>query len=1019
VNERHPACAGWTLTNAAIKIAHSFRLPPLMPIRSLRGLVRTALAIGAGCVALLVHAAPAPDPSFGTGGRVRLGVPTGFEEITYVSTIQADGKVIVAGTSNGRETDTFVTRFTTAGVPDPSFAGTGTLLVKQFAGFQTPLQIEALPDGTLWLVSTLGDRVVATPIDANGNWLDLFSSTGAAYQYPDAGAVRGAIRLVAQPDGKQLYVSDASENGSFALRLKRFQPTPPFPYGTPDSTFGPNGERVLGGLPPNFTFTSTRLAVAEPDGGFTLIGNGTFVGSTWVMLRVTGDGAIDPTFGGGDGLISGFDSGNPRDIPTQLARAADGGYVVFGIPVDVDGNPMPNRWIAWKLDAQGHRVAGFGSGGTVNLPEVAQLVGSSLPDGSIAIAGRTEMGALVVARYSSSGQAAGGFGASGVANVPVAGYLAFNPVGVHGDAEGRVNVAGWGFMRTFGGITQVFSGRDALVAGLSAAGQPRADFGRGDGIAVWNQPAASNDRPDAIRVDAQGRIVIAGFSDATGIFDYLLTRLTPGGSVDTSYGTNGRLSPNQVARFVGPARAALGPDGALTVASGEALGSFGTVRDTTMFRATASGVLDPSFNPAPLPAGPNAAVALGVRADGRIVYGTIDGSAAVLQQFLPSGAADPSFGSEGKVSFPIGENPIVQGDLVVLPDGSVAFAVFLDQSIRIFKVDAQGVPVAAFGTNGQLVQATPRLQESFANGPTLLALADGSLLAAQRVAVSDPTPDSPAVNGLYVLRVSAANGQVLRAEQVLAVPGYATFALAALPDASVLIALNFDGGGTPRAYLHRMLPTGSFDASFGVATGYALSMTQVTGMTVDTAGRLLVSGQDATSAVVARYVLTTDVASAPVVEFFNTQLGHYFVTAGPGEIAGIDTGTAGPGWQRTSLGFRAYIPEIGIALGALPVCRFYGTPGKGPNSHFYTANAAECAAVKSDVGWTYEGIAFWIGVPSGGACASGTVPVYRSYNNRFAQNDSNHRYTTDPRVHIAMVAVGWVDEGVVMCAPAE
>ena len=29
------------------------------------------------------------------------------------------------------------------------------------------------------------------------------------------------------------------------------------------------------------------------------------------------------------------------------------------------------------------------------------------------------------------------------------------------------------------------------------------------------------------------------------------------------------------------------------------------------------------------------------------------------------------------------------------------------------------------------------------------------------------------------------------------------------------------------------------------------------------------------------------------------------------------------------------------------VCRFFGTPGKGPNSHFYTADAAECAKVKT------------------------------------------------------------------------
>jgi serine protease len=99
------------------------------------------------------------------------------------------------------------------------------------------------------------------------------------------------------------------------------------------------------------------------------------------------------------------------------------------------------------------------------------------------------------------------------------------------------------------------------------------------------------------------------------------------------------------------------------------------------------------------------------------------------------------------------------------------------------------------------------------------------------------------------------------------------------------------------------------------------------------------------------------------------------------------------------------------------VCRFYGTPGIGPNSHFYTVDAAECEAVKHDPGWTYEGTAFFIAAPVDGGCASGTTPVYRAYNARFAQNDSNNRFATDVAVYNAMVAQGWSGEGIVFCAP--
>jgi uncharacterized protein (DUF1800 family) len=156
-------------------------------------------------------------------------------------------------------------------------------------------------------------------------------------------------------------------------------------------------------------------------------------------------------------------------------------------------------------------------------------------------------------------------------------------------------------------------------------------------------------------------------------------------------------------------------------------------------------------------------------------------------------------------------------------------------------------------------------------------------------------------------------------------------------------------------------------------------------------------------------------ATATAIEFYNVTLKHYFITAYPEEAAGVDNGTAGPGWVRTGGQFTVYTDP---AAGRVPVCRFYGTPGKGPNSHFYTANADECESVKKDAGWTFEAIAYYVGVPTpAGACPDGTYIVYRSYNNRFAQNDSNHRFTVDPTAQLRMPKQGYGPEGPVMCVP--
>jgi len=155
-----------------------------------------------------------------------------------------------------------------------------------------------------------------------------------------------------------------------------------------------------------------------------------------------------------------------------------------------------------------------------------------------------------------------------------------------------------------------------------------------------------------------------------------------------------------------------------------------------------------------------------------------------------------------------------------------------------------------------------------------------------------------------------------------------------------------------------------------------------------------------------------------VVEFYNAGQDHYFITAAAAEISDLDHGVH-PGWIRTGLGFNAYATAT---AGASPVCRFYIPPALG-DSHFYSASPAECAQVLASFpGFTYESPnVFYIGLPDTvtGACAAGTIPVYRMWDQRV---DSNHRYTTSPAIREQMVAAGWLAEGygpdqVIMCAP--
>ena len=156
-----------------------------------------------------------------------------------------------------------------------------------------------------------------------------------------------------------------------------------------------------------------------------------------------------------------------------------------------------------------------------------------------------------------------------------------------------------------------------------------------------------------------------------------------------------------------------------------------------------------------------------------------------------------------------------------------------------------------------------------------------------------------------------------------------------------------------------------------------------------------------------------------VVEFYNMNLDHFFVSASQPDIDALDTGRIA-GWARTSQGFKVSPSQAVGGAGVNPVCRFYIPPPA--NSHFYSASPAECAqTLQKFPTFAYESASvFYISLPdtNTGACAPGTIPVYRVWNQRV---DSNHRYTTSRAVRDQMVAMGYLAEGygpdsVIMCA---
>ena len=154
------------------------------------------------------------------------------------------------------------------------------------------------------------------------------------------------------------------------------------------------------------------------------------------------------------------------------------------------------------------------------------------------------------------------------------------------------------------------------------------------------------------------------------------------------------------------------------------------------------------------------------------------------------------------------------------------------------------------------------------------------------------------------------------------------------------------------------------------------------------------------------------------IEYYNATRNRYFLTDLAAEESLLDSGAI-PGWQRTGYSFWVFPASASLPAGTSPVCRFYGKPQAGLDSHFYSAAADECAALRARPdAWIEESPAlFYAYLPDAtGACPPNSSPIYRFFDGK---PDSDHRYLM---YFVGIAAPGWIAEGygtppVSMCVP--
>ena len=378
-------------------------------------------------------------------------------------------------------------------------------------------------------------------------------------------------------------------------------------------------------------------------------------------------GDLDPTFGSGGKVITAVGSGNDRG--NSVAVQSDGKIVVAGY----SSNGSNYDFALVRYTATGALDVSFGSGGKVSTPIGSSTdEGNSMAlqsDGRIVVAGSTFNGSytdFALARCTTSGALDASFGSGGKVITAIStGDDSVRSVAVQSD--GKIVVAGSSVTAT--GYSDFALARytttGALDTSFSFDGKVTTPIGSGD------------DQGKSVALQSDGKIVVAGYAVGGTSYDFALARYTAAGALDASFGNGGKVTTDFGSNTddYGTSVAVQG-DGKIIVA-GYSRTAFDY--EFALVRYTTAGALDASFGSAgkvitDFAGNDDYGNSMAVQSDGKIIVAGYSyyGDNFEVARYTAEGALDPSFGSGGKLTTPVGSG--VGNSVALQSDGKIIVA---------------------------------------------------------------------------------------------------------------------------------------------------------------------------------------------------------------------------------------------------------------------------------------------------------------------------------------------------------
>lgn len=554
----------------------------------------------------------------------------------------------------------------------------------------------------------------------------------------------------------------------------------------------------------------------------------------------------------------------------------------------------------------------------------------------------------------------------------------------------------------------------------------------GTGSVAWSSPEAASGWANAVAIQPDGKILLAGVCDYGTAAKLCAIRYTSTGALDASFNRTGYVR-EPIDRQTYITSVALQPDGKFLAAGVCYDGSnwfTGTNVKLCLTRRNADGALDTGFGnggqvtASPVDAALISSVTVVLQNDGKLLVGSNCSSNTkgtsfndlglfanarfCAMRYLANGSLDASFGTSGFVSQKPAVGSANFNAIALLPDGKILLAGLcfgaLDPAICMLKLNSNGTVDSSFSRKrepwGRMCSGWPEVP---IGSPELYLDYYSWNFSPGALATCDQQPWSYSVT-----LALQADGKI------------------------VLGGMDFYGDK-----LARVNTDGSIDESFG-ARGVASTpwpypelrnapFSPVAATLILRDGKI-VQIENNMLRRAASFIVRYDAfgVTRPLAEFWHRGLDYYFYTSRPAEMGMLRY----PEWSSTGNTIPVLIDHDPSSS---PLDRFYFDKvarNKGRGSHFYTALPAEISALRalntsnqSAPGLPVDdGADSYVFLPNAaGGCGNGLVPVYRAFRgNAKFPDDPNHRFTTDFNAYSALTTLqGWDAEGVKFCVPRQ